>query len=169
MYIGPLALAFVIYVHILKAILYRFEYTTPVLSLWYSRCSVTQRHRAILHLFEYTTPVLSLWYSRCSDMQRHRAILHLFEYTTPVLSLWYILCSNTQWHSRYCTFLNRQQQFVLVIYQMQHATFQIFNAGFSFKRGIRFTNGGFTISNWGLNYFKLVFENSIAFFWPFAH
>ena len=96
MYIGPLAVAFVLYEQIPKAILYRFEYTTPVLSLWYSRCSDMQRHRAILHLFEYTTPVLSLWYSRCSDMQRHRAILHLFEYTTPVLSLWYIWCSNMQ-------------------------------------------------------------------------
>ena len=51
------------------------------------------------------------------------------------------------------------------IYQMQQcAIFQIFSAGFSFKRGIHFTNGGFTISNWGLNCFKLVFENSIAFF-----
>ena len=119
--------------------------------------------KAILYRFEYTTPVLSLWYSRCSDMQRHRAILHLFEYTTPVLSLWYIWCSNTQWHRRYCTFWIDNTSFVLVIYQMQqYATFQIFNAGFSFKRGIRFTN-------WGLNYFKLVFENSIAFFWPFAN
>ena len=171
MYIGPLALAFVLYVQILKAILYHFEYTTPILSLWYSRCSDMQRHRAILHLFEYTTPVLSLWFSRCSNMQGRRAILHLFEYTTPVLSLWYIWCSHTQWHRRYCTLLNTQHQFCPCdISDAAICNISNFQRGFQFQMGDSFYK-------WWFYYFKLGFELfqtgvwkfDCIFLWPFAH
>ena len=117
----------------------------------------TKKHRAILHLFEYTTPVLSLWYSRCSDMQRHRAILHLFEYTTPVLSLWYIWCSNMQWHRRYCTFLNTQHQFCpFDISDAAICNISNFQRGFQFQTGDSFYKWWFYYFKLGFELFQTV-------------
>ena len=124
MYIGPLALAFVLYVQILKAILYRFEYTTPVLSLWYSRCSDMQMHRAILHLFEYTTlfcPCDIADAAICKGIGRYCTFLKTQHQFCPCDISDAAICNDK---GDIAPFWIHNTSFVLVIYQMQqYATF----------------------------------------------
>ena len=82
---------------------------------WYAKTNALQNR------FEYTTPILPLWYIKRRNMQIHKrycTVLNTQHLFCPCDISDAAICKNI---GRFCTFLNAQHQlYVHVTYQMQH-------------------------------------------------